>query len=98
MSAPGDLKQKVAGAVDRIADDLEALSHKIHDTPELCFQEEKAHGWLTEFLEKHGARVERGVGGLPTSFFVNRSGKVVHEIIGLDSESKFEDAIKQALL
>lgn len=39
-----------------------------------------------------------GVGGLPTSFFVNRSGKVVHEIIGLDSESKFEDAIKQALL
>lgn len=39
-----------------------------------------------------------GVGGLPTSFFVNRSGKVVHEIIGLDSESKFEDAIKRALL
>ncbi len=39
-----------------------------------------------------------GVGGLPTSFFVNRSGKVVHEIVGLDSESKFEDAIKQALL
>jgi hypothetical protein len=29
---------------------------------------------------------------------VNRSGKVVHEIIGLDSESKFEDAIKKALL
>ena len=39
-----------------------------------------------------------GVGGLPTSFFVNRSGKVVREIIGLDSASKFEDAIKQALL
>ncbi len=39
-----------------------------------------------------------GVGGLPTSFFVNRSGKVVHEIVGLDSESKFEDAIKKALL
>lgn len=38
-----------------------------------------------------------GVGGLPTSFFVNRSGKVVHEIVGLDSESKFEDAIKKAL-
>ena len=39
-----------------------------------------------------------GVGGLPTSFFLDRSGKVVHEIIGLDSESKFEDAIKKALL
>jgi amidohydrolase len=68
MSGPPDLKQKVAGAVVRLAGDLEALSHKIHDNPELCFQEEKAHGWLTEFLEKHGARVERGVGGLPTAF------------------------------
>jgi metal-dependent amidase/aminoacylase/carboxypeptidase family protein len=38
MSAPADVKQKVAGAVDRLADDLEALSHKIHDNPELCFK------------------------------------------------------------
>ena len=68
MSAPGEIKQKVAAAVDRLADDLEALSHKIHDNPELCFKEEKAHAWLTDFLEKHGARVERGVGGLPTAF------------------------------
>lgn len=39
-----------------------------------------------------------GISGLPTSFFLNRSGKIVHEIVGLDSESKFEDAIKKALL
>jgi amidohydrolase len=62
------LKAKVADAVDRLADDLETLSHRIHDTPELCFKEEKAHGWLTEFLAKHGATVERDVGGLPTAF------------------------------
>src|SRR2546426_4096834 len=68
MRAPGDLKQKVADAVDRLSNDLEALSHRIHDNPELCFKEEKAHAWLTEFLEKHGAHVERGVGGLPTAF------------------------------
>ena len=61
-------KLKVAEAVDRLADELERLSHRIHDTPELCFKEEKAQAWLTEFLEKHGARVERGVGGLPTAF------------------------------
>ena len=42
MSPLGDVKQRVAGAVDRLADDLEALSHRIHDNPELCFQEEKA--------------------------------------------------------
>jgi amidohydrolase len=62
------LKLKVAATVDRLADELEGLSHRIHDTPELAFQEEKAHAWLTEFLEAHGARVERGVGGLPTAF------------------------------
>ena len=62
------VKPKVAAAVDRLADELEGLSHRIHDNPELAFREEHAHAWLTEFLEKHGARVERGVGGLPTAF------------------------------
>ena len=62
------VKLKVAEAVDRLADELERLSHRIHATPELCFKEEQAQAWLTEFLAKHGARVERGVGGLPTAF------------------------------
>ncbi|HXG03880.1 MAG TPA: M20 family metallopeptidase [Candidatus Binatia bacterium] len=67
-SALDTLKPRVAAAVDRLADELEALSHRIHDHPELGFEEEKAHAWLTDFLEKHGARVERGVGGLATAF------------------------------
>ncbi|MBI2219259.1 MAG: M20 family metallopeptidase [Candidatus Rokubacteria bacterium] len=66
--APEDVKRKVAAAVDALADELEALSHRIHATPELAFTEEKAHAWLTEFLDRRGARVERGVGGLPTAF------------------------------
>jgi amidohydrolase len=61
-------KTKVAEAVDRLADDLEKISLQIHGNPELCFEEEKAAGWLSAFLEKQGARVERGVGGLPTAF------------------------------
>ncbi|MBI2160213.1 MAG: M20/M25/M40 family metallo-hydrolase [Candidatus Rokubacteria bacterium] len=69
MTGPVDsLKPRVAAAVDRLADELEALSHRIHDHPELCFKEERAHAWLTEFLAKHGAKVERAVGGLPTAF------------------------------
>jgi amidohydrolase len=63
-----DVKVKLAGSVDRLADQLEALSHRIHANPELAYQEENAHAWLTEFLQAHGARVERGVGGLPTAF------------------------------
>src|SRR3989449_4776334 len=69
VSGPVDaLKPRIAAAVDRLADELEALSHRIHDHPELAFKEEQAHAWLTEFLAKHGARVERAVGGLSTAF------------------------------
>jgi amidohydrolase len=72
MSVPAplldDAKSRVAEAVDRLADELERLSHLIHANPELGFKEEKAAAWLTELLEKAGAQVERGVGGLPTAF------------------------------
>jgi amidohydrolase len=68
------LKPKVAAAVDRLADELEALSHRIHDHPELAFKEERAHAWLTELLAKHGATVEREVGGLPTAFRATLEG------------------------
>jgi amidohydrolase len=61
-------KTQVAAAVDGLADDLERLSHQIHAHPELAFAEVQAAGWLADFLEAQGARVERGVGGLPTAF------------------------------
>ena len=65
MSAVKDL---VAGAVDRLGDELESLSRRIHDHPELGFQEVKAAGWLSEFLERQGFKVERGVAGVETAF------------------------------
>jgi metal-dependent amidase/aminoacylase/carboxypeptidase family protein len=45
-------KTRVTDAVDRLADDLEKISHQIHATPELCFHEEQAAGWLSSFLER----------------------------------------------
>ena len=65
MNAVNDL---IATAVDRLGDDLESLSRRIHDNPELGYQEVKAAGWLTEFLEGRGFKVERGVGGVETAF------------------------------
>lgn len=38
-----------------------------------------------------------GVAGLPQSFFVDRSGKIVDETVGLVSESVIEDNIKKSL-
>jgi len=68
------LKAHVVEAVDRLGDELEALSHRIHAHPELCFEEERAHAWLTEFLEKQGASVERSIGGLRTAFRATIAG------------------------
>jgi len=65
MSAVKDL---VGPAVDRLAGDLEKLSRQIHDNPELGYQETKAAAWLTEFLDKQGFKVERGVAGIETAF------------------------------
>jgi amidohydrolase len=61
-------------AVDAAATDLLALSHKIHDNPELRFEETKAAAWLTEFVASRGHAVEKGVAGMPTAFRA-RAGK-----------------------
>ena len=61
-------KDAVTQAVDRIADELEALSRRIHDHPELAYEEKQAAGWLTEFLAGKGFKVESGVGGVDTAF------------------------------
>jgi amidohydrolase len=65
MSAP---KDDIAKALDRLGDDLERLSHRIHSHPELGYQETQAAGWLTEFLRAQGFKVERGVAGVETAF------------------------------
>jgi amidohydrolase len=62
------LKTAISQSVDRLADDLEALSHQIHRHPELAFEEVKACGWLSEFLSRQGFKVEMGVAGVDTAF------------------------------
>jgi amidohydrolase len=62
------LKDAVGQAVDRLANELEALSRRIHDNPELGYAEVKACGWLAEFLGQHGFKVEKGIGGVETAF------------------------------
>ena len=62
------VKDAIAQAVDRLGNDLEALSHRIHGNPELGYQEVKACGWLTDFLAAQGFKVDKGVGGVDTAF------------------------------
>jgi amidohydrolase len=62
------LKTQVIAEVDRRRDELIALSLKIHDNPEIRYEEFKAFGWITAYLEENGFVLERGICDLPTAF------------------------------
>lgn len=54
--------------IDKLADDLWALSSFIHAHPELAHQEVQAQAHLVATLRTQGFEVEEGVGGFPTAF------------------------------
>jgi len=62
------LKSQVVAEVDRRRDELIALSLKLHDNPELRYEEFKALGWITNCLESNDFTLERGICDLPTAF------------------------------
>jgi amidohydrolase len=62
------LKQRACAAIDARADELVALSHRIHANPELAYNERQACGWLAELLGGSGFEVALGTGGLETAF------------------------------
>lgn len=62
------LKESIIRDIDARSRELRELACRIHDNPELGFNEYQASEWLTAFLEKNGFRIERGISGLPTAF------------------------------
>lgn len=62
------MKNLISLAVDKQADEVCKISDEIFDNPELGCKEYRASELLREYLERHGYVVERGVGGLETSF------------------------------
>jgi len=62
------VKEAISQTVDRLGDELEALSHQIHGHPELGYEEVKACAWLADFLARKGFKVETGVAGVATAF------------------------------
>ena len=63
-----DSKAGVSAIVEAQHRNLIRLSLKIHDNPELGFQERKAASWLIGYLKKNGFQVEEHIAGLPTAF------------------------------
>lgn len=62
------MKERVWQRIDELASQLWDLALRIHDHPEVGFEEHKAAAWLEEALAGGGFAVEQGVGGLPTAF------------------------------
>ena len=54
-----ELFTEACAKIDEEKTSLNELSQAIWSNPELCFEEKKCHGILTEFLEKRGFHVER---------------------------------------
>jgi len=63
-----DAHAEICRAIDNYRDKVVALSHEIHEHPELMFQEHFAAGLLTKAATDLGLGVEREVGGLKTAF------------------------------
>jgi amidohydrolase len=62
------LKKRILHVVDEARNELFDLSHKIHQNPEIRFQEKKAVDWQTELLKKYGFSIEVPFAGLSTSY------------------------------
>jgi amidohydrolase len=73
-----DAKEGARERYDRSREGLIALSHRLHATPELGFEEEKGAGWLCDVLADTGFDVERGVCDLPTSFLARTGSGPLH--------------------
>jgi amidohydrolase len=71
------LESAVAAVVPEALD----LSHRVHATPEIAFEERRAARWTAELLERHGFEVTAPAGGLDTAFVArwrgSRDGPVI---------------------
>ncbi|KAI0025432.1 hypothetical protein F4780DRAFT_768285 [Xylariomycetidae sp. FL0641] len=88
-SKPGDLDQ-ISDWVDGIADELWPVNKKIHDNPELGYEEYIAHETLTKFMESRpGWKVTPSAYGLPTAwtavFDSGKKGPVVSFNVEMDA-------------
>jgi amidohydrolase len=63
-----DAKQSARAVVDANERALVGLSHRVHDHPELKFEEERSSAWTAGLLTDAGLPVDFGICDLPTAF------------------------------
>ncbi len=70
MSTKGtqEIKSRIKREAERRYDQALALSHLIHENPELGFEEHKAHDWMVAAISELGMELKDHVGELTTAF------------------------------
>jgi amidohydrolase len=69
-----ELSETTAQAIEAARTELIEVALDIHAHPELNYQESHAAALLSGTLEKHGFKIERGVGGVETAFTATLPG------------------------
>jgi amidohydrolase len=85
MSTPTST-DRLATAVAAVVPDALDLSHRVHATPEIAFQERQASAWTAELLARHGFEITAPVGGLETAFVARWAGSERGPVIALAGE------------
>jgi amidohydrolase len=75
QSRNADRKDLILRTIDSISGGLIDLAGRIHENPEIAFQEVQASRWLIETLGRHGFAIELGVADLPTAFRAELDGR-----------------------
>ncbi|MQF69869.1 M20 family metallopeptidase, partial [SAR202 cluster bacterium AD-804-J14_MRT_500m] len=80
-------KEAAQAEIKSIRNQLIDLSHKIHSTPEIGFEEYQASLWLSDMLSKSGFTVQTGICDLPTAFSARSGNGPLHIAICAEYDS-----------
>ncbi|CAG8804657.1 13024_t:CDS:2 [Gigaspora margarita] len=87
MERPSKYADTALKAIEDVSDELRDLSIKIHENPELAYEERYAHNLLVNYLQEKGFKVTPHAFGLETAFvaeFQSKAGK--GRVISFNSE------------
>ena len=73
-------------AVAAITPDALDLSHRVHATPEIAFEEHRASRWTADLLAQHGFEITAPIGGLETAFAARWRGARPGPVVALAGE------------
>ena len=74
--SPAELREALASTVEELAGEIVALSHAVHDNPEVGYEERFAVSTVAELLRAHGIEPDVGVYGMETALRAEFTGAV----------------------